>query len=139
MPANGVFLDLWSNTKLRGVSSAYIDSHDGSSWTLLLSENLDAGAWDSQESETAQTTLGFVWHEAAGAARAINGRSATATADDLARPSSNHGQGVHVSFCDGSTRFLREDIDYDVYKQLMTTFGKGSDDSVNRIVFDSDL
>jgi len=38
---------------------------------------------------------------------------------DMARPSSRHSNGVNVAFCDGHTQFLREEIDYRVYQQLM--------------------
>jgi type II secretory pathway pseudopilin PulG len=40
-----------------------------------------------------------------------------------ARPSSYHRGGVVVSFADGRVQFLREDVDYLVYCQLMTPNG----------------
>ena len=40
-----------------------------------------------------------------------------------ARPASNHPGGVVVTFADASNKFLREDIDYDVYQLLMTSDG----------------
>jgi len=43
-----------------------------------------------------------------------------------ARPSSWHSGGVNVVFADKHTVFLNEQIDYDVYQQLMTTYGKKS-------------
>jgi prepilin-type processing-associated H-X9-DG protein len=45
----------------------------------------------------------------------------------FARPSSLHGGGVNAAFCDGGVRFLRDDIDYNVYQQLMTTDSAHSD------------
>jgi prepilin-type N-terminal cleavage/methylation domain-containing protein/prepilin-type processing-associated H-X9-DG protein len=42
----------------------------------------------------------------------------------FARPASGHSGGVNVVFADGHTDFLREDIDYIVYQQLLTTNGK---------------
>lgn len=39
-------------------------------------------------------------------------------------PSSNHPTGVNVSFCDGHTRFLSQDIDYTVFCLLMTPWGQ---------------
>ena len=42
----------------------------------------------------------------------------------FARPASNHGGGANVAFCDGHSQFLREDIDYIVYVQLMTPNGR---------------
>ena len=56
----------------------------------------------------------------------------------LSRPASNHPGGVVVSFCDGHVRFISQDIDYDVYKQLMTPGGAGSGDAVNRKIDDAD-
>jgi prepilin-type N-terminal cleavage/methylation domain-containing protein len=44
-----------------------------------------------------------------------------------ARPSSYHPGGVNAAFCGGEVLFLREDIDYKVYEQLMTADGKHSD------------
>jgi prepilin-type N-terminal cleavage/methylation domain-containing protein/prepilin-type processing-associated H-X9-DG protein len=43
-----------------------------------------------------------------------------------ARPSAWHSGGVNVVFADKHTVFLNEQIDYDVYQQLMTPYGKKS-------------
>ncbi len=42
----------------------------------------------------------------------------------LARPASQHNQGVNVVFCDGHGQFLNESIDYIVYQQLLTSHGR---------------
>jgi prepilin-type N-terminal cleavage/methylation domain-containing protein len=42
------------------------------------------------------------------------------------RPSSSHSGGVNVAMCGGECFFLRDDIDYWVYEQLMTPDGKHS-------------
>ena len=67
-----------------------------------------------------------------------------------ARPSSYHTGGVNVAMCGGEVFFMREDIDYRVYEQLMTPDGKHSDmppgplkqsqpsDNINYILQDSD-
>jgi prepilin-type processing-associated H-X9-DG protein len=39
----------------------------------------------------------------------------------LARPSSNHTGGVNLFFCDGHYRFIAEDVNYLVLRQLMTS------------------
>jgi prepilin-type processing-associated H-X9-DG protein len=39
------------------------------------------------------------------------------------RPSSQHAGGVNVVFCDGSARFLNENIDKDTYVKLLTSNG----------------
>jgi prepilin-type N-terminal cleavage/methylation domain-containing protein/prepilin-type processing-associated H-X9-DG protein len=42
----------------------------------------------------------------------------------FARPAGTHGSGVNVAFCDGHGEFVRDDIDYIVYQQLMTPNGR---------------
>lgn len=42
---------------------------------------------------------------------------------ETARPSGYHRSGVNAAFCDASTRFISDDIDYRVYQQLMTPRG----------------
>jgi prepilin-type N-terminal cleavage/methylation domain-containing protein len=44
-----------------------------------------------------------------------------------AKPSSEHGGGVNVAFASGRCIFLRDTIDYDVYRALMTLGEKNSD------------
>ena len=46
---------------------------------------------------------------------------------------------MNVSFCSGNVRFIAEDIDYNVYKQLMTPNGAASGDTVNRKISDNDF
>jgi prepilin-type processing-associated H-X9-DG protein len=41
-----------------------------------------------------------------------------------ARPSAIHTGGVNVAFCDARITFLREDISYRVYTQLLTANGE---------------
>ena len=42
----------------------------------------------------------------------------------FARPASAHGSGANVAFCDGHGMYLRDDIDYVVYQQLLTPNGR---------------
>ncbi len=42
----------------------------------------------------------------------------------FARPAGTHGGGVNVAFCDGHGGFIRDDIDYIVYQQLLTPNGR---------------
>jgi len=118
----------------------FISSHDGSSNTLLLSQNLNAGEWAPldrtggiQSVHEGYTT--FLWHDAPAASgplpanpsHRINGpASPSSWSIDLARPSSNHPGGVNVVFCDGNTRFLSESIEYLVYCLLMSPNGKNT-------------
>jgi prepilin-type N-terminal cleavage/methylation domain-containing protein len=141
-PANGVFLDA-SKPDARGNTTHYIDSHDGTTYTLLSSENLQALEWTAADAKGAKEGTGFLWHDAETPERKLNSwlDAALPTGGkraDHARPSSNHSGGVQITMCDSSARWLREDIDYAVYVQLMTPFGKASDDKENRTVFDSD-
>jgi hypothetical protein len=41
-----------------------------------------------------------------------------------ARPASAHSGGFNISLCSGSTRFVSESINYEVYAKLMTSNGK---------------
>jgi prepilin-type N-terminal cleavage/methylation domain-containing protein len=162
---------------------------DGSSNTLMLSENTAAYRYTDNENKQgptrftngdalhqylkpvhAECTTGMVWDKTAmtsptapptSPAQKINGTDktyeprgklsgqlgvspspfpdfTTAQAYYYARPSSFHPGGVNASFCGGEILFLREDIDYNVYKQLMTSDGKHSDDTVNQLLQDSD-
>lgn len=101
------------------------DIRDGAQQTLMLSEHVTPARW----SETGERQVGFMWGLA-------NDESTLAqlrfTGADPADPqpgdrepgpgnaSSNHPGGVIVTFCDGHTQFLREDVHYRVYQHLMT-------------------
>ncbi|MCG8586665.1 MAG: DUF1559 domain-containing protein [Pirellulales bacterium] len=56
-----------------------------------------------------------------------------------ARPSSFHKGGVNIAMCDGRVLFVRQTIDYHVYRQLMTPFGNGSDAKDNSGAYDPTL
>jgi len=47
-----------------------------------------------------------------------------ATVNSTIRPSSYHPGGVNVTFCDGHTRFISQDVQYSVYCLLMTPDGQ---------------
>jgi prepilin-type N-terminal cleavage/methylation domain-containing protein/prepilin-type processing-associated H-X9-DG protein len=125
---------------------------DGTSATLLLSENIQAGEYSSQEYfsppsdvpnairlvSDAQLLTGFVWDwdpeitcAPPADERCINGKKdyglrAPVTTYYYSRPSSNHPGGVNAAMCDASVFFLREDIQYKVYEHLMTSNGANS-------------
>ncbi len=149
------------------VTQDQINSQDGTSYTLLLSENTLQGSswsmWASQgagqpaiyNSSYAGWAVGnkalyplffttFMWanNTTAGSSTPptdttggssptsttflrINGDKNSTTANDIihARPASNHPGICVFTFCDGHIRTLSEDIDYRVYKQLMTPNG----------------
>ncbi len=139
-PANGVFLERFTNRDYHVTASRI---PDGTQHTLLLSENIQAGAWNESIDPTTsdpprymEPSVGMVWwHDYATLTNdlpkwiQINGTSENITGVDpihRARPSSNHSGGVNVIFCGGHAQFLREDIDYDVYARLMTPDGKNA-------------
>jgi prepilin-type N-terminal cleavage/methylation domain-containing protein/prepilin-type processing-associated H-X9-DG protein len=131
--AHGVFFPVGA------MSSSDVFNNDGLGTTLMLSENLDAGNWNVWY--TAGTPpvppkgqeVEFVWWDIANGSspneqwpkHSINALPSApfqiATDYNFARPSSNHGNGVNVAFCDSSVRFIEQSIDYLVYIQLMTT------------------
>jgi hypothetical protein len=126
---------------------------DGTGQTLMLSENIQAGEYSTPEYfspppldiptaarlvSDAQLLTGFVWdwdpaitNTPPADERCINGKRnygprGPVTSYYYARPSSFHSNGVNASMCDASVFFLREDIEYKVYEQLMTSNGAKS-------------
>jgi prepilin-type N-terminal cleavage/methylation domain-containing protein/prepilin-type processing-associated H-X9-DG protein len=134
--SDGVMQD---NTLTR-TSLDFISAKDGATNTLLLSERNGAhlgtlANWNSvvTSSPTAYQALitggtssahaafGFLSTGTATPAKYINNSSDTTGL----LPSSNHPGGVVVSFCDGHTRFLNENISGAVYGQLITANSSG--------------
>jgi len=128
-PANGIAHDFFNPPKIRTVQA---DFKDGRSNTLLVSENAQATQWTVLGKEATV----FVWHPTVtpNADQVINGNydvPGIGLTPDTARPSSYHFGGVNVAFADGSVKFIRENIDYFVYQQLMTPNGAESDMPAN--------
>lgn len=133
------------------VSQDYLSQHDGSTYTLLFSENVQTQTWvptltDGKRRKVYEADVGFLWDyegpigctdTTAGRVVGINQcLDETALATRFARPSSRHGSGVVVSFCDGHQEFLRENIDWTVYKHLMTPDSKRADSTNLSAPFD---
>ncbi|QDT71186.1 DUF1559 family PulG-like putative transporter [Lacipirellula limnantheis] len=129
------------------------DLKDGSSTTILLSENIhrDPAGSASQPGNTwlrpaagaanLEQWYGMVW-----VVDPQNPRSPQASLEDrfnrdtrpesqrdqpyaasgtrFARPSSEHPDVFNVAFCEGNTKEISQDIDYAVYQQLMTPDGR---------------
>lgn len=136
--ANGLSHNYASN----GIKTSIDDviSADGTSTTILISENVQARkngrGWHVPGNATSSGDTGtkvvFVWYDAETPNRRINGNKLapspnTNELNDMRRPSSFHNGGVNAVFCDMHVIFLREDIDYWVYQQLMTPRGSESD------------
>jgi hypothetical protein len=125
--ANGIFLDL---DRLPPLTPALVTSLDGTGFTLLLSENVQSGSWDSTE----EADIGFVWAEklagsdSSGAPEilAINRESkGKPKGYRTARPSSQHVGGVHVVFANTRLAKIADSIDPVVYIRLCTVDDTG--------------
>jgi len=98
---------------------------DGLSTTILLSENLDATRWNETTSaswtDVREFATGILW-DPTDPGTGLN-RNIGVTDAAHARPSSFHPGGFVVAMCDGSTKFISEEISYEVYSRLMTPNG----------------
>lgn len=145
------------------MSIGYVSSGDGTSNTMMLSENTNAIYYAYPPGDTrpdAKHHFGFVWHNEADTSSKsdstysysgfpavvfrVNGTksfdelqvptgfddtgapSLDGLFEPMAYPSSSHSGVVNVAFCDGSVRFISEQIDTVIYGQLMTTKYKRS-------------
>jgi prepilin-type N-terminal cleavage/methylation domain-containing protein/prepilin-type processing-associated H-X9-DG protein len=126
---------------------AYIGKHDGTATTILFSENMDAAGsgtataatqgWENYTGSTMADPgieqMSIVWFNNAppiGLNQAYNGNQpgsitdgASGTTGDIARPSSLHQGGFYVTYCDGHTVFMSQDIQYAIFAALMTPYG----------------
>ena len=162
--ANGIFHNHYRSTTNENripttkVTTAYIETADGVTNTMMISENIQAKNWTVQDPEfpgqydangyndshKMEKHVGFIWHASVPSIRdprRSDGYSAQMTINGLkdliseaepnenryARPSCHHGGGVNVVMCDSSAHFVRESIDYEVLRQLMTPYHKKSD------------
>ena len=127
-------------TPLSNNSHTMNSIYDGTSNTLMLTENINAGGsqhWGDPDPR--YTTFVFpIDHTGAGLSPAdfyrtapmdpnvpdgfINGAKG-GPEGERPFPNSNHPGGVNVGFCDGSARFLSEDIGVSIYAQLITPAG----------------
>lgn len=119
------------------MSLPWISEGDGTEFTLLLSENLNAGNWLSEETMDLAYVIGrerlkFAEGEASQGPLdlksadlgpfAINANLGTLPGHSPA-PSSLHGDYVHVMYCDGHGGPLSARIDPLAYARLMTSNG----------------
>jgi hypothetical protein len=121
-PATGVF---YNHTVAEPVTLSFKDIKDGASYTLMISENVQAGRW----TDTDEADVGMVWFDEPDECSHINRcLDAGDRPQDVryARPSSHHSDAVIVTFCDCHIAVLREDIDYTVYQHLMTPDSKAA-------------
>ena len=124
----------------KAMSLDYLSRHDGSTNTLLISENIQATLWKAIDSGGGprwpnERDLGIVWDVTPGQCdptvlrpakinQCISApRELFAPVVNTARPSSRHPGMVIAFYCDGHGDYLRDDIDWLVYKHLMTPDG----------------
>lgn len=161
--ANGVFFDLnpvaipsggaadgREGSRLES-SFDYVQSSDGTSKTMMVSENIHTlyYTYEPVESDTAVDAkhyFGFVWHNNITNGYQINGanndvgpstpselvvspselNSKNVPIEKFAYPSSTHPGGVNVAFVGGNITFINESIEPRIYAQLMTSNHKKS-------------
>lgn len=122
---------------------------DGTTQTIAISENIQAGSWwDTSaskigfgvrvkvSSDSPQSPFGsghvpgelYTLNTDFDAASEsdpsfINSNSSSTDSTNMPRPSSNHTGGASVIFCDGHGSFLNQNIDKGVYVKLITSDG----------------
>lgn len=114
------------------LSLSYLAQHDGAPSTLMITENMDALHWNSICADPNEKFSHLVlWTDSATADWGLNQRPAldvppvdcAGLSVNRARPSSKHPGGFVATFCDGHTRFLSQEIGWEVYKKIMTPNG----------------
>jgi len=154
-PANGPFVSRWESGLKTGRLPRVDPNtfYDGLSNTILLSESLDATVWIDTISRspagqngyvklaqgvwnTPEIASGLVWtgeaklkDNAGQPVLLINGptsQNGVATEMSQCRPSGKHPGGVNVTYADGRTVFINENIDYELYSLLMTPDGRNA-------------
>lgn len=138
-PASAVFLDhAMPKPQRKSISLDYLSSHDGASNTLAFSENIHATAWVPANlvgipRMPSEYDVCMLWtpkeKTVCGASQEIRVAGINRCLRDsqipdapylyLSRPSSRHPGIVIVTYCDGHSTSQSDDIDWDVYKQLM--------------------
>lgn len=145
-PANGIFMNQADLTDggapaVAATNQKFVsmgDIKDGTQYTILLTENLQAGNWVNISGNQAvangvEYALGVLWWPRGwnGGVEApigtnnpqlkINVQRDTVSPNQYhARPSANHGNLVVVTFCDGHQRQMKDSMEYPIYGQLMS-------------------
>jgi prepilin-type N-terminal cleavage/methylation domain-containing protein len=113
------------------------DIKDGTQYTILLTENLQATWWvkvatnGRAVANTTEEELGVLWFPPRYGSSVPTGKGSpqykmnydreTVTPNyQHARPSSNHGNLIVMTFCDGHQRKLKDSMEYYIYSQLMS-------------------
>jgi prepilin-type N-terminal cleavage/methylation domain-containing protein len=150
----------YDRLSLRGPKMRLSSINDGSGTTLMYAENIHknydsvtpsgapAFSWlgsflGSAVAVGTEQQFGFVWVVPSSGTAPLPSEQEALNRDSLgdnkffpnvpryARPSSPHSGGMNVILCGGTGEFLRDDIDYVVYQQLMTPNGRKSVNPAN--------
>jgi prepilin-type N-terminal cleavage/methylation domain-containing protein len=140
-PKTGVFFNYQSGMPRQKLTLDYISQKDGSQNTLLLSENIHATSYVPLDAGKRrlirEEDVGMIWDgrfpaygPPADAAQCLNPGACLNDSPVLpniyyARPASRHGNLMITSFCDGHQQQMRTDIDYQLFRHLMTPDGNG--------------
>lgn len=144
---NGVFVDM-SKSPHVGVdkySLADVAKYDGTSNTLMLSENANVPSWLeapgklSTSGRLGQQYSQMLWFPEDPASAGFIKLNENLQVSNVhfenniryARPGSFHPGGFHVAMCDGSVHFMSDTTDYRVYAVLMTSRGERANDPAN--------
>lgn len=115
-------------------SMDYLNSHDGATNTVMLSESLQCTSWVPPDSVAQPEAWRFEWYLGINWQRwdlSVTPQSSVPERDRingerevpkgvLQRPSSRHPGGVVMTFCDGRQQFVADRLDYLVYQHIMT-------------------
>ena len=118
----GVFVDGLTGKRVLRNSLERITALDGTTYTLMLSENNQASQWvyETDVAPTQPYEIGMQWFVTPSECQQLNRCFADkAIGSNYARPSSYHEGGVNVIFCDGHAAFLSMDVNYTIYCQIM--------------------
>jgi len=124
-PRNGVFHNhLDGVSRVVRIGLGYLTSHDGSSTTLILSENVIPDDGDNIKwTEYSETEVGFLWLPD-GSGGLLEEMEINYDIDNHhPRPASRHGSMVITSFGDGHQQNLNAGISRIVLAKLMTAAG----------------
>ena len=108
------------------VSQDYINQHDGTTYTTLMTENLAADSWTDLGEANVGVLWDPLWDPDIGAA-GTDPNPPKINFDpegNHPRPSSRHPGGVNMFFCDGHGGFQSDGIEYLVLQHLMTPWGR---------------
>jgi len=125
-PDNGALsekLVVPSNNPFMITTQGKIARGDGQGTTIMLSENVDVEHW-SDIWKGYQFSL--IWQKRDNPQPGLNQDIGGGLDVYHARPSSRHPGGFVVTFCDGHTRFMSDQIRYQTYALLMTCNGRGT-------------